>query len=216
MSSFLNSSPTNSKFNNYLSVCDLTNKYNLKNTNESPKLFKIILEFSSLDILSACENVNRKEFDSELQLKSFFLLYILECQRPFVNLNKINITKDSGMNYSVKVILSSKEELNSFLTTMFIENWDLLFSEDFSLIKGFRAKYNKYLQQNRKFVINTQIPGNTFFEIETFLNKNTFNLSLKNLSLRASFVFENKISYAKKLDLNLVKNTPLFWVTATK
>lgn len=216
MSSFLNSSPTNSKFNSYLSVCDLTSKYNLKNTGETPKLSKIILEFSSADILFACENANRKELDSELQLKAFFLLYVLECRKPFVNLNKIKIAKDSGMNYSVKVILSSQEEFDSFLTTLFVENWSLLLAEDFSLTKGSETMYNRYIKKNRKFILNTQIPGSAFFELETFLSKNTFGLSSKSLSLKVSFAFVNKTRYTEQMCIDLVKNLPLFWVATTK
>jgi hypothetical protein len=57
MCSFFSSRPENSKLNNYFSICDLTNKYNLKN---KVRTFQIILEFSSADILVACENKNKK------------------------------------------------------------------------------------------------------------------------------------------------------------
>ena len=216
MSSFFNSSSENSKFNNYLSVCDLVNKYNLKSANESPKLSQVIFEFSSFDILSACENSSRKELDSDLQIKTFFLLYMLECQRPFVNLNKIKITKVNGINYSVKVILSSKDEMDSFLKTLFIENWSLLLADDFRLMKSSFAKYNKYIQENKKFILNTKISGAVFFELDSFLSQKAFGLNSKNLNLGVSFVFENKTRSNKKMCLNLVKNLPFFWVVDTK
>jgi hypothetical protein len=216
MPSFLNSNPQNSKFNNYLSVCDLVNKYNLKNVNESPKLSKIILEFSSSNILSACESKNIRELDLELQIKAFFLLYILESQRPFVNLNKIKITKENGGNFSVKFILSSKDELNSVLGTVFTENWNLLLSEDFRVIKSSFSKFSQYIQENKRFTLNTVIPSVLFFELETLLAKKAFGLSSKNLNIRVYFVFEHKAQRMKKMCLDLVKNLPIFWVADKK
>lgn len=217
MYSFLNTSTGNTKFNDYLSVCDLINKYNLKNIYESPQLSGIVLEFTSSDVLLACESGSRKEVDTELQIKVFFLLYILGCQRPFINLNKIKVTKESGLNYSVKVILSSREELNNFLSIMFVENWNLLLADDFHLMKNFSPKFNQHIKSNRKFILNTKIPSSTFFELEAFLNKRTFGLNSKNLNLLVSFIFEkNKVQNAKKMSLDLIKNLPFFWTANTK
>lgn len=216
MCSFLNSNSKNVRFNNYLSACDLVNKYCLKNLHESPKLSEVVLEFSSANILAASESGNRKELDSELQTKAFFLLYILSCEKPFINLNKIKMVKDTGFDYSVKIVLSSKEELDSFLRTMFVENWNLLLSEDFRLIKNSSLENNKSIQSNRRFLINTTIPSTVFFELETFLNKKIFGLNSKNLSMKVNFVFENKAKNAKRMSLMLIKNLPFFWATNTK
>jgi uncharacterized HAD superfamily protein len=209
MCSFFSSRPENSKLNNYFSICDLTNKYNLKNIFESPELFQIILEFSSADILVACENRNKKELDSELQIKIFFLLYVLESYKPFVNLNKVKITKENSMNYSVKIVLSSKKEIDSFLKT-------LVFAEDFKLIKTTFSKYNKYIKQNRKFILNTKIPNIVFFELDTFITKKMFDLSSKSLKIGTSFVFKNKAREAKKMSSNLIENINLFWAICPK
>jgi len=57
---------------NYLSSCDLINKYNVTNINKIPTLNKIAVEVSSYDILNSSETGGKNELDSELQIKSFF------------------------------------------------------------------------------------------------------------------------------------------------
>jgi hypothetical protein len=211
MSSFLTASSINHKYTRYLSACDLLNKYNFKNINELPKLKKVVLEFSSFDILSSYEIGNKQEWDSELQLKSFLLLYLLQSNKPFVNLNKVQAVRDIN-NFSVKAILSSEKEIQLFLSSIFVENWNTLVLDDFLLFKGSIAKYNRYLQRNNVFVLNTKIPVSSFFELNTFLTKNLFNISSKNLNIKVSFVFFNKLNKNKNVSLKLIKNLPLFWV----
>jgi hypothetical protein len=72
MCSFFSSRPENSKLNNYFSICDLTNKYNLKIFFEV-RTFQIILEFSSALTLVALKT-EIKKLDSELQIKIFFFI----------------------------------------------------------------------------------------------------------------------------------------------
>jgi hypothetical protein len=83
MCSFFSSRPENSKLNNYFSICDLTNKYNLKIFFEV-RTFQIILEFSSADILVACENRNKKIRFRITNQNFFFLLYVLESYKPLL------------------------------------------------------------------------------------------------------------------------------------
>jgi hypothetical protein len=212
MSSFLLASPTNYKFNNYLSSCDLINKYNLGSVYENPKLSKIVLELSSQDILNACESGNKKEFDSDLQIKTFLLLYILQSNYPYINFNKIQQKKD-GPAFSIKAVISSEEQIQSFLNTIFVENWNMLVIEDYTLLRSSIAKYTKHIQNNRKFVLNTKMAGSVFFEIDNFLNKNLFGLSSKNLNIKISFLFTHNFRKNKKISLDLIKNFPLFWTS---
>ena len=51
----LSHSSTNHKFNDYLSSCDLINKYNLKNIHERPQLSQIIVNVKLKDFLLASE-----------------------------------------------------------------------------------------------------------------------------------------------------------------
>jgi hypothetical protein len=212
MSSFLTASSTNFKYNDYLSKCDLINKYSLKSVDTCPKLNKIVLEFSSLDVLSACETGNKKEWDSELQIKAFLLLYVLQANRPFINFNKVQINKDNS-NYSVKLTFSGKEEIQSFLSQLFVENWNTLLLDDFEFIRLNQAKYNKYIQVNEKYVLNTKLPASSFVELDTLLNKNLFGITSKSLNIKASFLFENNIILKLKAPNLLIKNLPLFWLT---
>jgi hypothetical protein len=211
MLSSLNVNIKNYKFSKYLSDCDLINKYNFKNINEKPKLSKILLEFSSQDILSACDVSNKKEWDSELQIKAFLLMYLLQSNIAFINFNKNSNNRDE-FNFALKSIIISAEELHNFLITMFIENINMLFIESFSLLKSSLTKYNKYLENNQKFVLNTKVSGSTFFELDIFLNKNSYGLNPNRLNMKIGFLFKKGIDKKKEISLNLIKNLPFFWV----
>lgn len=214
MSSILTSNSTNHVFNGYLSKYDLINKYNIKNVHDVPKISKIILEFSSDDIINALDVAGKKEWDSELQVKSFLLLYILSLNCPFINFNKIKSSREDS-KFSIKVIFSSEKDIYHFLTGLFHENWNLLVLDDFSFFKFSINRYTKYIKKNKNFVLNSKIPASSFFELDNFLNKNLLSISSKNLNIKASFLFFNNL-YKDNLSLNTIKNIPSFWITNLK
>jgi hypothetical protein len=117
---------------NYLSSCDLINKYNVTNINKIPRLNKIAIEVSSYDILNSSEIAGKNELDSELQIKSFFILYLIQALIPFISFNNSKKVKEDGLSYSLKVVLSNEDEIYSFLVKFFVENWNKLLAEDFS------------------------------------------------------------------------------------
>ena len=117
---------------NYLSNCDLINKYNLTNINKIPKLTEVAIEVSSSDILNSSEIAGKNELDSELQIKSYFILYLIQALIPFISFNNSKKVKEDGLNYSLKIVLSAEDEIYSFLIKFFIENWNKLLAEDFS------------------------------------------------------------------------------------
>ena len=68
----------NTKYNNYLSNCDLINKYNLKSVYDTPKLDKIILDFNLANFLNAIDSSSAKEqTDSNIQIKAFIVFSIM-------------------------------------------------------------------------------------------------------------------------------------------
>lgn len=214
MSSILTSHTTNHVFNDYISKCDLINKYNITSIYDIPQLSKIVLEFSSDDVINSLDIAGKKEWDSDLQVKSFLLLYLLSLNYPFINFNKIKSTREDS-KFSIKIILSSKKEIFLFLVSLFHENWNLLVLDDFSFFKFSVNRYIKYMKKNKSFVLNSKIPASSFFELDNFLNKNLLGISSKNLNIKASFLFLNNIG-KDKLSLNTIKNIPLFWITNLK
>lgn len=194
---------------NYLSNCDLINKYNLVNINKTPKLNKICLELSSRDILSAAESVGKTEINPETQIKSYFLLYILSSYQPYIKFRVSKKIKGENDNYSLEISISKEEKVYSFLVSFFIENWNKLCAEDFLLWK--RKGFNFVFHQ-KNFVIERKIPADTFFELENFLNKIPFGIISKNLNLKIKFFFQNNNFKILEASEKLVKNLPLFWI----
>ena len=198
---------------NYLSSCDLINKYNLSNINKISKLSEVTIEISSSDILNSSEISGKNELDSELQIKSYFILYLIQSLIPFVSFNNSKKVKEDGLNYSLRITLSAEDEIYSFLVNFFVENWNKLLSEDFSFwSKSDNNSSNTTLQQ-KKIIIQRKIPAEAFFEIDSFLNRGSFGVIAKNLSLKIKFIFQNNNIKGQNTPINLIKNTPLFWIS---
>ena len=198
---------------NYLSSCDLINKYNVTNINKIPKLNKVGVEISSYDILNSSEIPGKNELDSELQIKSFFILYLIQALIPFISFNNSKKVKEDGLSYSLKVVLSNEDEIYSFLVKFFVENWNKLLAEDFSFwSKSDNNLFDSTLKQ-KKIVIQRKIPAEAFFEIDSFLDKNSFGIISKNLNFKIRFTFQNNNIKEQNTSINLIKNTPLFWIS---
>ena len=198
---------------NYLSSCDLINKYNLSNINKISKLSEVTIEISSSDILNSSEISGKNELDSELQIKSYFILYLIQSLIPFVSFNNSKKVKEDGLNYSLRITLSAEDEIYSFLVNFFVENWNKLLSEDFSFwSKSDNNSSNTTLQQ-KKIIIQRKIPAEAFFEIDSFLGKGSFGIIAKNLNLKIKFIFQNNNVKEQNTPINLIKNTPLFWIS---
>ena len=191
----------------------MINKYNVTNINKIPKLNKIAIEVSSYDILNSSEIAGKNELDSELQIKSFFILYLIQALIPFISFNNSKKVKEDGLSYSLKIVLSNHDEIYSFLVKFFVENWNKLLAEDFSFwSKSDNNLFNSNLKK-KKIVIQRKIPAEAFFEIDSFLDKNSFGIISKNLNFKIRFIFQNNNIKEQNTSINLIKNTPLFWIS---
>jgi len=200
----------------YLSHCDLINKYNFKNVHEIPELKKIVLELNLEDFLLSCDFSQKEQTDSNTQIRAYIIIYILMGLMPFINFNKSAGSslkaKSVENNYSLKIILSNKKEINSFLTSLFIENWSKLLLEDFLLFKNTKNLSSKKVKSpSKSIVLNTIIPGSIFFEVESLLTKNLTGINSKTLKFRLNFLISN-MSNTKNSN-NLIKNLPFFWIS---
>lgn len=191
-------------YNSYLSDCDLINKYNLLNIYQKPKIENIVLGFSiENDTNSSTEN----------SIKAALALYFISMLYSYVNIKKIktndaNKTKNTNIKYNFKIIFSNKEEISSFLSTFFIENWNTLLLDDFVL---FNSKFSKTKVSLEKEVFKTKIPVQSFFELETFFSKVSTEINPKELNINLSFLFSNLIVGKKRKDL--IQNIPNFWIS---
>jgi len=190
-------------YNSYLSDCDLINKYNLQNIYTKPRLKNIVVEFSI-----------KNEINSSVSATiAASVLYIITNFYPFVTVKKsksndLNKLKNINTEYNFKVIFSNKQEINSFLSTLFVENWNTLLLDDFLL---FNSKFCETKIAHEKEILKTKIPLQSFFELETFFSKVITDINPKNLSVNLNFLFSNFIvgQYRK----NLIQNLPNFWIS---
>lgn len=198
---------------NYLSSCDLINKYNINNINKIPKLNKVAVEVSSYDILNSSEISGKNELDSELQMKSFFILYLIQALIPFISFSNSKKVKEDGLSYSLKIVLSDEDEIYSFLVKFFVENWNKLLAEDFSFWSKSDSTLSDSILKQKRITIQRKVPAEAFFEIDNFLDKNSFGIISKNLNFKVRFIFQNNNIKEQNTSINLVKNTPLFWIS---
>ena len=206
---------TNQKFNQYLSHCDLLNKYNLKTFHDVPTLDKIICEVHLKDFLIASDLSSSDQNNFISQLNSYLLVYILLGFLPYLNCNKnksalLKSVKNVDTNYSLKLYFSTLEEKNTFLTSLFNESWNKIKIDNFSLFKEKSTLLNKKIRSD--FIFNTILPGNSFFEVEDFWSVagSMPSINLKNLKFHTHFLIKNAKANNKK---NVLKNLQFFWIS---
>ena len=77
------------KYLDYLSSCDLINKYNSSDIYSTPKLDKVVVEARISDVLEVF-GLKSKDLDNQdVQIKLFGMLYLFYGIYPFVNSQKI-------------------------------------------------------------------------------------------------------------------------------
>ena len=207
---FINSFSHNN-YESYISNCDLINKYNVKSVHQIPKLDKIVLELDMKDLLNSYEISSKDQTDSVAQVKAFLILYIFIGLLPYIKASKAVSSsgrlKTTNLQYSLKVVLRRKEEINNFLFSLFVENWQKLSLEDFKLFKNERVKS----KAEKTFVLNTLLPADCFFDISEFLSKSLTGVNSKNLKFRLNFSFNSSINVKDRN--KLIKNLPFFWIS---
>lgn len=203
------------KYLDYLSSCDLINKYNSPDIYSTPKLDKVVVEARISDLLEVF-GLRSKDLDNQdVQIKLFGMLYLFYGIYPFVNSQKIfrssKNQKTVDTEYSLKISFSKKVDINRFIFYLFVENSQNLSLEDFKLFKPSFLKQKTGLNPlNNKFVLNTIIPCGSFFEIENLLSLVVKNSNSKKFKLRVNFVFQGKSLIKNRI--NNIRNIPLFWL----
>lgn len=211
MNSVFTNSLSRNNYENYISNCDLINKYNVKSVHQIPKLDKIVLELDMKDLLNSYENSSKDQTDSVAQVKAFLILYIFIGLFPYIKASKAVSSsgrlKTTNLQYSLKVVLRGKEEINKFLFSLFVENWQKLSLEDFKLFKNEKVKS----EVEKTFVLNSLLPADCFFDISEFLSKTLTGVNSKNLKFRLNFSFNSSIDVKDRN--KLIKNLPFFWIS---
>jgi len=211
MNSVFNNSLSPFDYESFIFKFDFIYKLNIKNIYQISKLDKIVLELDLKDLLNSYETVVKDQTDSVAQVKAFLILYVFMGMFPFIKASKSISSsgrlKTTNQQYSLKIVLRTKEQLNSFLFSLFVENWQKLSLEDFRLFKNDRIKN----AAEKIFVLNSLVPGGCFFDINEFLSKSLSGLNSKNFKFRLNFSFNNFIDIKNRN--NLIKNLPFFWIS---
>jgi hypothetical protein len=196
----------------YLSNCDLINKYKLLSLDKKPVLRNITLEFTYPDVLESLDKLTKNESDSEIQVKSFLALYVFQLFQPLVNFGGIKKIKESKSGWSIRVLLTEKEDLDFFLKTIFIENVNKIFVEDYSFFHTKNNTFYDIAPDQTLCLVNSRIPIESFYEIDNLLVKNSLGVNPQKLDVRVKFIFQNDNIANQSSSIRLFKNTPLFWV----
>ena len=201
---------TNFKYNDYLYNCDFVNKYAIKTIYQKPKLQKISISFS----INQLKKTGIIENDRTISLKSFLILYILFFFKPYCNYsvleNKRVKVETINEKIELMITLSDKEEINFFLRTLFIENWERVLEENFNLFtsKELPSK-NPNSIQTQNFSKKAVISSYSLFEIDQLLKKVFNRVNTKEILFDINFFFSNINSQHSK---NCIKNIPFLWI----
>ena len=202
---------TNFKQNDYLYNCDFVNKYTLKTTYQKPKIQKISINFS----INQLKKMGVIENDRTISLKSFFMFFILFFFKPYCSYsvmeNKRIKIEEVNEKIELTITLSNNEEINLFLRTLFIENWERVLEENFNLL-NFKEissikKSNKI--QNKIFCKKVAISSYSLFDVDQLMKKLFNRINTKEVFFDINFFFSNITSQQPK---NCIKNIPFFWI----
>ena len=201
----------NFKQNDYLYNCDFVNKYGIDTIYQKPKLQKISISFS----INQLKKLGVLENDRTVSSKSFLIYYILFFFKPYCNYSvlenkRVNV-ETVNEKIELTITLSDKDEINLFLRTLFIENWERILEENFSLFpsKEVFAKKKVNVIQNQNFSKKAVVSSYSLFEIDQLFKKLFNRVNTKEIFFDINFFFLNVNSKHSK---NCIKNIPFFWI----
>jgi len=195
-------------YNNYLSGCDLINKYNITNINNIPNLSLIVVEFEIGYFSHSTRNVTAvTNVEPTNQFSHFWALYAITSLEPLLKFSLIHAsTKKVSGSYclSIKIVVQKQKDIDYLLRFLFIENIKKLIKEDVKLFELSKKKLLTYKQvyTKDKRSLKVRIPGYCLFNLKSVL--------LTDLDVELTFIFD---SLDRGYDFtNSVKNISNFWI----
>lgn len=183
----------------YLSNCDLINRGLLSSLSKKPRLDKVVLSLS----LSKLSNHSGKK------VESFLMLYLFKLQRSFLTLDHLS-AEDLPSFFKLKVTISEERDINSFLSSLFIENGTELIVE-----KSLDGELNKFEEslKIKNFCLKSHLNAGLFSKVNDFLKANFLEPKLNDLSLDIQFFFKGCNLQNQESSRKLIKTIPLFWIS---
>jgi hypothetical protein len=174
-------------FNSSLNLCDIMQKYNLKNVYNIPKIRLIVITLTLNNVLN---NTEKKLTREELETYSVYLVFILQLRFP-----KIVIDRSRFLNgYNLKIFLRNNTEITLFN--------DLFCTEVFKSITLLN-KQIKFKKDKKVFHITSE----NFPEIKKVFTSNFFKLNVQPFDVRIEF----RLSDTYLNGMNVLYSLPYFW-----
>jgi len=190
---------------NYFNSYDVFQKYFLGNIYKCPAIKKIVLSFLLKDLLISSIFIKK---NNNIQIKAFYIFYVLFSLVPFLRLSHVvsnrNLQKTTENPYSLKIVLSSTEDINNFLLMFFLENHNSLVQEQLTIFKSYNQTFNNNI------VYEFLIPSKFFFDLNTFFSQNIKEANLKELTIKCSLVFDRVFNTENSVCL--VRNLSFLWL----
>jgi hypothetical protein len=194
----------------YLLNCDNINKYNSTSVYSTPVVEKITFQILLKDFLNASDFLNKKEVNSNIQLKAVIFFYLIFSFFPQISFQNLKITKSlknrQDGDFILTLNLNDKNKIHSLLSDLFIDNGCVFNTEGaVSLTKSFCLN----IQSNKKtFSYNIKVEGHRFFDTNEFFNVKIQNIALSKLKINMNLLYSNLPS-DKDIPL-LIKNTSFY------
>lgn len=198
----------NYNHNFYISNLDLINKYNLDEKKKIPCLNMVIIEFSLTKFLNNFTQTHKTEFNTEIQIKSILILYLLIFNIPFINYKKLKLEikknlKVDKRHFVLKATLNDKILTNEFLIKMFFE-------EKGNIVFDLETLKNRKFKNSKNFIYTTHLTIQNFTEIDILFNRILNNINSNELFFKINFSF---FCGNIKTDLKkIIRNLPFFWI----
>ena len=198
----------NYNHNFYISNLDLINKYNLDEKKKIPCLNMVIIEFSLTKFLNNFTQTHKTEFNTEIQIKSILILYLLIFNIPFINYKKLKLEikknfKVDKRHFVLKATLNDKILTNEFLIKMFFE-------EKGNIVFDLETLKNRKFKNSKNFIYTTHLTIQNFTEIDILFNRILNNINSNELFFKINFSFfcgNIKTDFKK-----IIRNLPFFWI----
>ncbi len=192
-------------YNNYLSKCDLMNKYNTFDSLKTPKINSIILDIPLKQLTSLIPNSSTsKNFIKKLEKKMFFILFLQTGLKPFIN---VNLDKNKKVNSSLQLRFETEDDINSFIFNFFMHLNSNTFFKHFIYLN---AKNKTNIDSiSKKGTFNLKLPIFFLPELNMLVDHFFNNVNLKEFNTYLYFNFEN-VSNPSNVH-NFIKNLPCFW-----
>ena len=168
----------------------------------------VIIEFSLTKFLNNFTQTHKTEFNSEIQIKSILILYLLIFNIPFINYKKLKLEikknfKVDKRHFVLKATLNDKILTNEFLIKMFFE-------EKGNIVFDLETLKNRKFKNSKNFIYTTHLTIQNFTEIDILFNRILNNINSNELFFKINFSFfcgNIKTDFKK-----IIRNLPFFWI----